>query len=83
VLQLRAIASLVTCGLCVAQNLHPQTGMRLFSDFFFLFLFFVFLGVWLVSWLAFHVAGGLIHILVVIAVISLILHFVRGSRGSA
>ena len=29
---------------------------------------------------AFHVAGGLIHILLVIAVIMFILHFVRG-RG--
>ena len=27
---------------------------------------------------AFHVAGGLIHILIVIAVIMFILHFVRG-----
>lgn len=29
---------------------------------------------------AFHIAGGLIHILIVIAVIMFILHFVRG-RG--
>jgi len=28
--------------------------------------------------LAFHIAGGLIHILIVIAVILFILHFVRG-----
>ncbi len=38
--------------------------------------FFLFI-VWIVSWLAFHVAGGLIHILVILAVISLVLHFVR------
>ena len=44
----------------------------------FLVLFFVFLAIWLVSWLVFHVAGGLIHLLVVAAVIFLILHFVRG-----
>lgn len=56
--------------------------MRLLSDFFFLFLFFVFLGIWLVSWLAFHVAGGLVHLLAVIAVIALILHFVRGGRSA-
>ena len=30
--------------------------------------------------LAFHVAGGLIHILIVIAVVMFILHFVRGRR---
>jgi hypothetical protein len=29
---------------------------------------------------AFHVAGGLIHILIVIALIMFILHFVRGRR---
>ncbi|MEA3188647.1 MAG: hypothetical protein QOD99_2477 [Chthoniobacter sp.] len=28
-----------------------------------------------------HVAGGLIHILLVIALIVFILHFVRGGRG--
>lgn len=33
---------------------------------------------WLLGFLAFHVASGLIHILLVIAVIVLILHFVRG-----
>jgi len=33
---------------------------------------------WLLGFLAFHVAGGLIHILLVVAVIVLILHFVRG-----
>jgi len=30
---------------------------------------------------AFHVAGGLIHLLLVIALIVFILHFVRGGRG--
>ena len=33
---------------------------------------------WLLGWAAFHVAGGLIHLLLVVAVIFLILHFVRG-----
>jgi hypothetical protein len=32
---------------------------------------------WLLGLLAFHVAGGLIHLLVILAVISVILHFVR------
>jgi len=31
---------------------------------------------------AFHVAGGLIHLLLVIAVIVFILHFIRGGRGA-
>ncbi len=50
-------------------------------DFLFLGLFFVFLIIWLIAWAAFHVAGGLIHILLVVAVISLIMHFVRRSRS--
>jgi Family of unknown function (DUF5670) len=29
---------------------------------------------------AFHVAGGLIHILIVVALIMFVLHFVRGRR---
>jgi hypothetical protein len=33
---------------------------------------------WVLGWIVFHVAGGLLHVLLVIAVISLIVHFVRG-----
>jgi hypothetical protein len=33
---------------------------------------------WLLGFLAFHVAGGLIHLLLIIAVIVIIIHFVRG-----
>jgi hypothetical protein len=51
-------------------------------DSLFLLLFVVFLIIWLVSWVAFHVAGGLVHLILVIAVISLILHFVRRGRGA-
>ena len=36
---------------------------------------------WGLGWFAFHVAGGLIHLLLVVAVISVIVHFVRG-RGT-
>jgi Family of unknown function (DUF5670) len=47
-------------------------------------IFTIFFVVLLVAWLlglgVFHVAGGLIHILLVLAVVSLILHFVRGGR---
>ena len=55
--------------------------MRLLTDFAFLMLAIVFLIVWLIAWAAFHVAGGFIHLLLIIAVISLIIHFVKG-RGS-
>jgi small neutral amino acid transporter SnatA (MarC family) len=51
-------------------------------DFIFLVLFFVLLGVWSISWLAFHIAGGLIHLLLIVAVISLVLHVFRGTRSA-
>jgi hypothetical protein len=46
----------------------------------FLVLFVILLFVWLMGWVAFHVAGGLIHLLLVLAVISLIAHIFRGRR---
>ena len=44
----------------------------------FLALFIVLFIAWISGWLVFHIAGGLIHVLVIIALISLVLHFVRG-----
>lgn len=44
----------------------------------FLILFIVLSVVWVLGWFVFHVAGSLIHILLVVAVISLIVHFARG-----
>jgi Family of unknown function (DUF5670) len=44
----------------------------------FLALFGILLVMWLLGLFAFHVAGGLIHILLIIAVISLVVHFFRG-----
>ncbi len=52
------------------------------QKFGFLILAVIFFGVWIVSWLAFHIAGGLIHILLVIGLISLVIHFIT-SRNSA
>lgn len=57
--------------------------MRLLTDFFFLFLFFVLLVAWLMAWAAFHIAGGAIHLLLVVAVVSLLIHFLRGGRSVA
>jgi len=51
-------------------------------DFVFLLLFFILLVVWGFSWLAYHVAGGMIHLLLLFAVISLVLHFFRGRRAT-
>jgi len=44
----------------------------------FMALFFILLVMWMLGFAAFHVAGGLIHILLIVAVISLVMHFVRG-----
>jgi hypothetical protein len=35
---------------------------------------------WLLGFFAFHVAGGLIHLLLVVAVIMIVLHFITGRR---
>ncbi len=43
-------------------------------------LFVVLLIAWIGGFTVFHVAGGLIHLLLVLAVVSLILHFVLGKR---
>jgi Family of unknown function (DUF5670) len=44
----------------------------------FLALFVILLVLWLLGFVAFHVAGGLIHLLLLFAVISIVLHFFRG-----
>lgn len=33
---------------------------------------------WLLGLTAFHVAGGLIHLLLIVALISIVMHFFRG-----
>lgn len=38
----------------------------------------VLLVMWLLGFVAFHVSSGVIHILLVLAVISIIMHFLRG-----
>lgn len=56
--------------------------MHLIRNFIFLALFFVLFIGRLLAWVAFKVAGGLIHLLLVIAVIALILHLIgRGRRA--
>lgn len=43
-------------------------------------LFAILLIAWIGGFTVFHAAGGLIHLLLVLAVISLIMHFVMGTR---
>lgn len=37
---------------------------------------------WLLGFFAFHITSGLIHIVLVVGLIVLILHFVRGRSGT-
>lgn len=48
----------------------------------FTILFVILLIAWILGWTVFHVASGMIHILLVVALISLVLHFVRGPRAA-
>ena len=45
-------------------------------------LFVILLIAWIGGFTVYHVAGGLIHLLLLLAVISLILHFVIGKRST-
>lgn len=63
-----------------------RTRKRAWKDeedmrFLFLILAFVLFIIWVVSWLAFHIAGGLIHLVLVVGVILLIVHFFRGKSA--
>ncbi len=46
----------------------------------FLILALVLFVAWIGGFVVFHTAGFLIHILLILAVISIIFHFIRGSR---
>jgi hypothetical protein len=47
----------------------------------FLALFFVLLVMWLLGFAAFHVAGGILHLLLLVAFIALIVHLFMGRRA--
>jgi hypothetical protein len=49
----------------------------------FLVLFIVLLLAWVLGFIVFHVSSALIHLLLIVAVIALILHFVRGTARTA
>lgn len=48
----------------------------------FTILFVILLLAWILGFGVFHVAGALIHLLLIAAVIALILHFVRGASAA-
>jgi hypothetical protein len=43
----------------------------------------VLLVLWALGFFAFHVSSGLVHILIVLAIIAIVLHLVRGDRLTA
>jgi hypothetical protein len=55
--------------------------MRTIGETFFLLLFFALLLVWLLSWLALQMAGGAVHILLVIAIVALVMHIFQRHRA--
>jgi hypothetical protein len=54
--------------------------MRLIRDFIFLVLFFILVVAFGLAWLALHATASTIHLLLVVAVVMLILHFISGRR---
>ena len=38
---------------------------------------------WALGFFAFHAVGGLIHLLLIVALISVVVHFVRGTKSRA
>lgn len=65
-----------TTALKTAFRVIPPLEGYMFA-FLFLILFFVLLAAWIICWAALHLAGGFIHILLILAVIFLIVHFVH------
>jgi hypothetical protein len=59
-----------------------EASKRLKEISMFLTLFVVLLIMWLMGFFAFHVAGGLIHLLLIVALISLVMHLFRGRSAA-
>jgi len=60
----------------IAADLKETLTMSIFT-----ILFVVLLIAWILGWGVLHVTGGLIHLLLIVALISLVLHFIRGPRA--
>jgi hypothetical protein len=65
------------CRTRTPEAVNPEVIVSIFT-----ILFVILLVAWILGWGVFHVASGLIHILLIVAIISLILHFVRGSTSA-
>ena len=65
-------------------NEGKRTGRILPSEvkLMFLTLAIILAVIWIICWLALHITSGLIHILIALAVISFIVHLVRGPAAA-
>ncbi len=63
------------------RRVDSRRRIRREMSYMFLVLFFILLVVWILGWAAFHIAGGFIHLLLILAVISIIVHPFRGRRA--
>jgi hypothetical protein len=64
----------------------PQLGMDLIltrEDSMLAIVAAVLVVLWLLGFTAFHVTSGFIHVLLILAVISLVMHFIRGRSSIA
>ena len=64
------------CCLWIKRTTHPRAGARTMLWTLALVLFIL----WILGFGVFHVAGGLIHILLVIAIVVVIVRLVTGRR---
>jgi hypothetical protein len=53
------------------------------GDSMFLMLAVLLAVFWAFGWFAFHAAGGVVHLLLIVALIAVVVHFVRGTRARA
>jgi len=65
-------------GPYVGASLMPQTLTE--GTFMLVWLAVILLVAWLLGWGVFHVAGGLIHALLVIALVVFLINFISGRR---
>jgi hypothetical protein len=69
------------CPMCPeVERGHPSVEDELFrpGGFVLALIGLVLLVMWLLGFVAFHVTSGVIHVLLVLALISIIVHFLRG-----
>jgi hypothetical protein len=73
---MRLVRQWLVAGLVAGNKLQKGDSM-------FLILAIVFLLIWAFGSLVFHAVGGMIHLLLAVALVSALLHFVRRPGGRA